>query len=415
MGCGASAAKVGDEVYPCLRCQKSTKNGPPNQYCCVECKDGVQAVVSPASATSRRSLGGGALCQRPGCGKPTWDGNPGFCSRSCRSEGSGNLCMRPGCGKPTWNGQPNQFCGRTCQSQHSGNGNNLCLAGCGKPSWNGNPGEYCSKACRAAGPSAQGLAIAADAPLAPGVPQCMNPNCSKPTWNGMPNEFCSNYCRNSAEHPSSCKVLIPGDHRYDDVKKQYETKWDPARGSPTPIRAIYEIVPSTTLFNDFDSTVKSIGYVPTFGNGTNPGNVQRRFHGTRLTCAFGGTCCNDSECSACRIISDGFDMSKLGKWSGNKGHYGGGLYFTSMSSTAKGYGTKPGHSFHKGNWNAPDAGNAILVVKVACGRVETVKDKTDDTVDLDTYDSRKIDKDTGVDELVVFNPKQTLSRYIIVF
>jgi len=243
----------------------------------------------------------------------------------------------------------------------------------------------------------------------------MNPGCGKPTWNGAPNEYCSNFCRNSSPHPSSCKHLNPGDPKYEDVKNQYETKWDSNRGSPTPIRAIYEVAPSSALANEFESTIKAIGNVPTFGAGTNPGNVQRRFHGTRLKCSFNGICCNESDCSACRIISDGFDMSRLGKWSGNKGHYGGGLYFTSMASTAKGYGMKQGYSWSSGNWADPDAGNAVLVVKVACGKVETVKDKTSDTMDLATYDSRKIDKDTGVDELVVFNAKQCIARYIIVF
>merc|ERR1712060_566218 len=106
----------------------------------------------------------------------------------------------------------------------------------------------------------------------------------------------------------------------------------------------------------------------------NPGNVQRRFHGTRCKCKFNGTLCKDSECSTCGIISKGFDMAKLGAWSGNAGHYGGGLYFTSMSSTAKGYGLANGYEFKKGNWMDAKAGNCVLLVKIACGRVETVTD-----------------------------------------
>jgi len=320
--------------------------------------------------------------------------------------------MRPGCGKPSWNGDPNEFCGKTCKVQAGGGaGGAPCPGGCGKPSWNGLPNEYCSRACRAADPCAA-KAAAADPS---GALICLNPSCGKPTWNGLPNEFCSNYCRTVASHPSTSRLLSPGDKRYEDVRNQYASKWDTARGSPTPIGAIYEVTPSTALASEFDAMVKSIGNVKTFGNGTNPGNVQRRFHGTRLKCDFNGVCCGDPECSACGVVSSGFDMSRLGKWSGNKGHYGGGIYFTSMSSTAKGYGTKSGYSFANGNWSDPKAGNAILVVKVACGRVETVKDKTSDPVDLSQYDSRKIDKATGVDELVVFQAKQAQVRYLIVF
>lgn len=310
--------------------------------------------------------------------------------------------MRPGCGKPTWNGQPNQFCGKTCKA--IGKGDTNCAAGCGKPSWNGMPGEFCSKACRDNGASNDA-----------GVPICIRRYCGKPTWNGEPNEYCSRSCRNQEPHPTTCKLLSPGDEQYEDVKKQYDAKWDTARGSPTQIRAIYEVSPSATLASDFDSTIRTIGNVQIFGQGTNPGNVQRRFHGTRLKCSFNGICCDDTDCSACRIMSDGFDISKLGKWSGNKGHYGGGLYFTSMASTAKGYGMRHGYSWKQGNWADPHAGNAILVVRVACGRVEPVKGQTDDKLDLSTYDSRKIDKDTGVDELVVFNPKQCITGYLICF
>lgn len=427
MGCGASAAKSDvAAVYPCQRCGKISPNGPPNQYCSIECKEDLLAASSGSNpsvavhSAPRTSGGGGAICQRPGCGKPTFDGNPGFCSRTCRSGGStgGALCARPGCGKPSWNGDPGEFCGRTCQAQGSGGGGGaLCMAGCGKPTWNGLPNEYCSRSCRekAADPNAANVDPADPCAPGGGQPLCMNPGCGKPTWNGLPNEFCSNYCRSTASHPSMCKLLSPGNQRYEEVKNQYEAKWDSGRGSPTPIRAIYEVVPSTSLDNDFNTTIKSIGNVPTFGNGTNPGNVQRRFHGTRLKCAFNGVCCGDTECSACSIVTSGFDMSRLGKWSGNKGHYGGGIYFTSMSSTAKGYGTKSGYSWSSGNWSDPNAGNAILVVKVACGRVETVKDKTNDPVDFSSYDSRKIDKDTGVDELVVFKREQAMPRFLICF
>merc|ERR1712113_894159 len=65
-------------------------------------------------------------CQRPGCGKPTWNGQPNeFCSRSCKVSSpasspatsiAAQLCKRPGCGKTSWNGKANEFCSRSCKA-----------------------------------------------------------------------------------------------------------------------------------------------------------------------------------------------------------------------------------------------------------------------------------------------------------
>lgn len=53
------------------------------------------------------------------------------------------LCLRPGCGKPSWNGQPREFCSKACRKSTA-----LCAAGCGMPTFNGQIGEYCSRTCR---------------------------------------------------------------------------------------------------------------------------------------------------------------------------------------------------------------------------------------------------------------------------
>jgi len=320
---------------------------------------GCGASAAPKSAPSVAASPVQALCNRPGCSQPTFDGKPGFCSRSCKQlaeNPGGNVCLTLGCNKPTWNGQANEYCSRFCRSNNSGT-NSLVRSdddGTGHD----------------------------DPPLV-----------------------------------SQCTQLLPGDPRYDSVHKQYNDKWDRSRCEPTPIRAIYEVHQNKDLFNAFDDECHRIGNVPVFGFGKNPGNVQRRFHGTRIVCDFDGTCCSDTGCSVCQIVQNGFDMGRLGTWSGNKGHYGGGIYFTSMSSTAKGYGLNKdaGYSFHAGNWMQPAAGNAVFVSLIACGRVHQVDDKCFDPVDRSQYESRKIDKSTGVDELVVFDGKQTLLRYLIVF
>merc|ERR1712187_497886 len=139
-----------------------------------------------------------------------------------------------------------------------------------------------------------------------------------------------------------------------------------------------------------------------------PGNTLRRYHGTAMRCRFNGILCTDPKCSCCGILRKGFDTSKLGSATGNNGVYGPGLYYTSCSSTAKGYGLKPGYSFKKGNYTDPNAGNCILVCLVVCGNCEIVKNNTNKPIDRSKYSSRIIDKPSNVDELVVPTGKQVL-------
>jgi len=73
----------------------------------------------------------GEVCKRPGCSKPSYDGKPGYCSRTCKRldaqqpEGprtqaivpisEAPTCLRPGCTRPTFNGQPGEYCSRSCR------------------------------------------------------------------------------------------------------------------------------------------------------------------------------------------------------------------------------------------------------------------------------------------------------------
>ena len=49
------------------------------------------------------------MCQFPSCDKPTYDGKPGFCSKTHRDMAQGPKCQFPGCDCPTYNGRPG-FC-----------------------------------------------------------------------------------------------------------------------------------------------------------------------------------------------------------------------------------------------------------------------------------------------------------------
>lgn len=218
----------------------------------------------------------------------------------------------------------------------------------------------------------------------------------------------------SGRTPAFGTLLPPSSAAYKSVLKQYDAKWDKSRCRPTWIRAIYEVKCPDQLkrFKVFQHTVRS---APSRFKFAGPGNTLRRYHGTAMRCRFNGSLCTDPKCSCCGILRNGFDISKLGSATGNKGNYGAGLYFTSVSSTAKGYGLKPGYSYQQGNYNDPKAGNCILVCSVVCGKCEIVKKTTNRPIDRSKYSSRCIDKGSNVDELVVPTGKQVLPRYVICF
>merc|ERR1712176_1214485 len=106
---------------------------------------------------------------------------------------------------------------------------------------------------------------------------------------------------------------------------------------------------------------EKLGTVKTFHNGTNPGNQQRRFHGTKMKCDFNGQPCGQQECNACSIISKGWSMQYC-KPGG--AFFGVGMYCTSSSSASSRY-AKQGYHFN----------GAILVAGVACGKPEVLEGK----------------------------------------
>lgn len=418
-----SAAAASQEICSLAGCGLPTWDGNPG-FC----------------SMAHRQLGGAVpLCQLPGCMEPTWNGQPGFCSgahnqawqyqqqilaggdpHAAVAPAVGavpavSLCEQSGCHKPTWDGNPG-----FCSIAHR---NSTCsLPACGKRTWDGNPG-YCSVSHKdAAGPpKAGGGPPAHGGPPAQGGPLCAL--CGKyPPFAREPHGFCSKVCRDAgpgrgvvAGPRFVCKRLDSSDQNFKEIVGHFDNKWDKSRDPrSTRIREIWKVT-GNSHHADFEAKCKAIGNVKVFGCGDSPGNVQRRFHGTRITCNFRGTC-SDSDCGVCGIVKNGFSLLKLGSWSGNKGHYGGGLYFTSMSSTAKGYGlNSPKYSFQNNNWMDAKAGNAVLVCLVACGRVETVSGQISTPLNKHTHDSRKINKSTGADELVVFDEDQTLLRYVVLF
>ncbi|CAJ1397900.1 unnamed protein product [Effrenium voratum] len=183
--------------------------------------------------------------------------------------------------------------------------------GCSKPPWNGAQGEYCGKSCRDSSTSAAPTAAAA------GV-TCARPGCSKPSWNGAQGEYCGKSCRDSSTSaaPTAAAASQAGascvpatQQQFDSVKQQFQKSWN--TGSPPQIRAIFKIHASSAVATAYHSKCSSIGPMAAHGNGSKLANQQRRFHGTRQSCAFSGQPCTNPGCRACSIIRGGFQIKHL--------------------------------------------------------------------------------------------------------
>eukprot|EP00930_Biecheleria_cincta_P053130 TRINITY_DN3848_c0_g3_i1.p1 TRINITY_DN3848_c0_g3~~TRINITY_DN3848_c0_g3_i1.p1 ORF type:complete len:431 (+),score=34.47 TRINITY_DN3848_c0_g3_i1:52-1344(+) len=393
-----------------------------------------------------------------GCGKPTWNGQWNEkCARSCPgpripypAAPPPASCARCGCGKPTWNGQWNETCSRSCPGPRVASpvaplpaGSAKC--GCGKPTWNKQWNETCSRSCH--GPRLVGPPGVAP----PAVALC---GCGKPTWNGQWNETCSRSCsgpRMPHSHPTpgptpvpyptpgptpvpslSISRLDPNSGKYMDLAKQYQITWDKGGKAKMQMPAIKDIwdVTNYSLKSQFDTRCQQIGNVGTFGKGTSPGNVQRRFHGTKMKCTFSGSPCNDSSCGVCGIIKNGFQMKYAIK--GKKPSslfFGRGLYSTSASSSAVRYAK-----------TKTTVDGAVFIALVACGKCERLDGSNLTDTRLEDQDgapsgchSRVVDNPHGAksyinlaslhgdpllycdDEVVVFDDDAMLPRYVITF
>lgn len=226
--------------------------------------------------------------------------------------------------------------------------------------------------------------------------------------------------------------LQAGDPEYIKIEDHFKTRFqtDVWPGSPKinppAIKRIFTVDVSWRWaeFEAMRTRFVTHGVVPR--GKAQPGNEQRRFHGTRMVCDFQGKPCTDPKCNGCSIISNGkLDLDRCGKEAIAKGFkpsfFGDGLYFTSYSHTAKGYGLKDGKNYPPKNMQDfvnPGAGNCILVLSVLCGNVER-KELPPGAAQLPDlapgYHSRVVNKSNGIDELVIFSEAQVMPRALITF
>ncbi|CAE8662919.1 unnamed protein product [Polarella glacialis] len=357
-------------------------------------------------------------------------------------------CAFPGCPRGSWNRQPGGFCSRTCQTK----GFSLnCQLAEGTAPWNCQLAEPPSSSSDAHVLAVDAVAGAPTSPAATtwvqaheivpssgflAVPMapvaaatattarlalaagCARLGCPQASWNGQPGQFCSLGCKysNNNNHTNHTNNTVaegqPGTKvsaaKFAELAAQFKGSWRSGLSDPPP-PAIKEIwhVHSEALLARFAAYCASIGPVQCHGHGENPGNQQRRFHGTSVLCSYNnnsnshnnnnnynsnkdqGSPCSQQGCTVCSIIRQGFFLSTA-----TDGKYGRGIYSSSNSHKAFRYGNQ----------------KAMLVVGVAVG----IADATASQAPLKPGCHSRVVHGSR-DEIVVFNEAAMVPKFLIVF
>lgn len=305
------------------------------------------------------------------------------------------ICALPGCNRPVFvdhSNKPSLWCGRGHMAQgqaqgiqpsypapyppvpaqpshfvHSGFHNppapamtaqakaaaGLCLlSSCMKPVWrdaSGTPSQYCSKAHRTQHISGNGVPIPAQsgyqptpaaAPAAPLKNPCLHCK-QREQWQTSP--FCGRGCLGKAQSSAPSLIEIPNTHpKFKDVANQFTVKWNTAY-APTPtVRHVYMIMTSAAnmkKFENYRDRIEAKNHHKS--KGMEPGNQQRRWHGTRRMCKLGDpgntTLCTNTTCALCNIIRSSFDMKYA-----SQGLFGTGIYTSATPSKSDSYITSTG-------------------------------------------------------------------------
>lgn len=234
-------------------------------------------------------------------------------------------------------------------------------------------------------------------------PMCARPGCYKPTWTRELNSYCRPVCRDGTNFPLA--KIDPADPKFKDIESQFTIKWDRATCGDAPKIKSMWLIHNQALLDNHNEYCEKIGDVKAYHKGKNPGNQQRRFHRTTMTCAdsFDGTPCSNPKCRGCNIMKTGF-LKKFLNPKPTWANYGVGFY----SSPSSSYGVAMG-----GKSAAKFANGAVFVCKVAVG----VPDIHDTTADLPSGTHSRIASSTtrnpADSELVVFSESAMITKYLI--
>lgn len=391
------------------------------------CKNGIFAAPSGHTGIVNKN---GFLCLRPGCGKPSWNGEPvAYCSQPCKHTDP-PICMQMGCGKPTWNGHLNDYCSKACRDTR------ICVRpNCGKPTWNGNPNEFCSRRCRQLGPP-HVPALPSSQPSVPSGPQSTLTEVVDPdviqqfqdfvdaTHKGPPNNWTRDRgCTIHGVGDTSCSLgcacsnKVPVPTAYEVVKVEMNmnpTLWadyvkargaivQECQGGSAPSGGIpyFEVELETSTFPELG---KAVGSLP-LADGC---NEWRLLHGTSRKACKG-------------ICETNFSVNLAGsgatwKYPGNnKGTplYGYGIYLAERITKADEYAKPDGDLF------------SVLVCRVVGGRAHIIESND---IDVDALqqeitsgrcDSVVGDRITRLNkpfrEVVIYNSDQVLPEFLVTY
>ncbi|KAG8826977.1 hypothetical protein FRC19_006215 [Serendipita sp. 401] len=215
--------------------------------------------------------------------------------------------------------------------------------------------------------------------------------------------FCGMGCRKKAMAKAPGLLEIPSNHpKFQDVANQFNAKWV---GSPTPtVKAVYMVLISendTKKYEAYKAKIEAKNQHA--ARGREPGNQQRRWHGTTRVCTLGengnSTLCTATNCALCNIIRSSFDMKYA-----SRGLFGVGIYTSATPSKSNGYiAVAPGSS-----------ARPVLLNKVVVGKGYNVNQISSHfTAAPAGYDS--VLGQLAADELIVYTNDAIRPAYLIMF
>mmetsp|Transcript_23227 Transcript_23227/g.25794 ORF Transcript_23227/g.25794 Transcript_23227/m.25794 type:complete len:203 (-) Transcript_23227:56-664(-) len=194
--------------------------------------------------------------------------------------------------------------------------------------------------------------------------------------------------------------------KYENIKYQFISKWKKRETNPygtVRVQRILQIDPSPERIEVFKKMTKMLG-----GEDT----VERRFHGTSSLCDIGirlnAKPCNSQDCCICNICRIGFKLTQGKPFQ----RYGSALYFSSVSGKSNDYANKSERIIGGKRWRC------MFLCKVITGRVFKTKDNGEHfTGPPKGFNSvlGEVGHVLNYDELVVYDPKQVLPSYLIVY
>ncbi|KAG8860964.1 hypothetical protein FRB91_000160 [Serendipita sp. 411] len=217
--------------------------------------------------------------------------------------------------------------------------------------------------------------------------------------------FCGKTCMDNTHNSAPGILEIPNTHpKFKDIEYQFLIKWTGSGKKPT-VHHVYLVLTKPADMMKYEVYKQKMEAKNShISKGQQPGNQQRRWHGTGRNCQLGDpgntTPCTATACSLCNIIRTSFNITHAAA-----GAFGKGIYTSSASSTSNGY----------SRTNSASTMRAMLLNRVVVGvgyKTSTLNSTL--VAPPAGYDS-VIAAYAGTDELVVFDNDAIRPAYLIMY